>query len=346
MFLQAFEVRQVFNLESRKRTLAQSLTFSATRESSQELPLVAIINQMRLRITGTYTGTDGNLSAEAPFNIFSNIAVKTAKGQVAYSLASKDLRIANYLDKSGRVVTSIGSGAYEANFILDRGELLAFSEDNLPKPVDHPALPFGGLTLSVNWATDAQFGSTDIVITAGTAEVELEETLASKEELQAIYGEKLERYRFPQLITQGNVDITSNSSPQKVLKPTTGGIKKRIIVVASNTSDVRNNSIVTQVQLKNSSIGQQETPIDRTFLTMQNDDKEQYDLSSVLTGVASIDVLTEITNDRIGMRSYLFDEKLELHTKNGANGKLRIIEENQIVNVSAFEQAISEGLIQ
>ena len=332
-------------MESRKRTLAQSLTFSSTRESSQDLPMVGIINQMRVRVTGTYSGTSGNLSTEAPFNIFSNIAVKTSKGQTAYSLASKDLRIVNYLDKSGRVTTSIGSGAFEMNFILDRGELLAFSEDKLPSEVNHPALPFGGLTMSVNWATDAQFGSTNIVITAGTAQIELEETLATPEELQSIYGEKLELYQFPQLITQGNVDITSNSSPQKALKPTTGGLKKRIIIVVSNTADVRHNAVVTNVQLKNSAVGEQETPIDRNFLTMQNDDKEQYNLSTALTGVASLDILTEITNDDVGLRSYLFDEKLELHTENKYNGKLRIIEENKIINVSAFEQALLEGII-
>ena len=333
-------------MESRRRTLAQALTFSGTRESSQDIPLVAIINQIRLRVTGTYAGTDANLNAEAPFNIFSNIALKTSKGQTAYSLASKDLRIANYLDKKGRVTTSIGNGAYEVNLILDKGELLAFAEDNLPKPTSHPALPFGGLTISTAWATDGQFGNTDIAITSGVAEIEIEETLASKEELQTIYGEALELYQFPQLITQGNVDITANSSPQKALKPTTGGIKKRIIVVTSNPSDTRSNSIVSQIQLKNSSIGQQETPIDRKFLTMQNEDREQYDLSSVLTGVVSIDIPSEITNDNIGMRSYLFDEKLELHTENHISGKLRIIEENKIVNVSAFEQALQEGIIQ
>lgn len=305
--------------------------------------MVGIINQIRNRVTGTYTGTDGNLSAEAPFNIFSNISVKTAKGQTAYSLASKDLRIANYLDKSGRVTTSIGSGAFEVNFILDSGELLAFSQDKLPSEVNHPALPFGGLTLSVNWATDLEFGSTDIAITAGTAEIELEETLATIEELQSVYGEKLELYQFPQLTTQGDVDITANSSPLKALKPTTGGLKKRIIVIASNSSGVRSNTVVTKVQLKNSAVGEQETPIDRTFLTIQNDDKEQYDLSTALTGVASIDIGAEITNDEIGMRSYLFDEKLELHTQNGANGKLRIIEENKIVNVSAFEASLQAG---
>ena len=333
-------------MESRKRTLPQSLTFSATRESSIDLPMVSIINQARVRVTGTYTGTDANLSAEAPFNIFSNVTIKTSKGQVAYSLASKDLRIVNYLDKSGRVTTSIGSGAYEVSFIFDKGELLAFSEDKLPSEVNHPALPFGGLTMSCNWATDLQFGATDIVITAGTAKIEIEETLATSEELQSIYGEKLELYQFPQLTTQGNVDIVSNSAPQKILKPTTGGLKKRIIVVASNISDVRNNTVVTKVQLKNSAIGEQETPIDREFLQMQNEDKEQYDLSAVLTGVVSIDILSEITNDNVGLRSYLFDEKLELHTENGANGKLRIIEENKLVNVSAFEQALLEGNIQ
>lgn len=333
-------------MESRKRTLPKSLTFSATRESSMDLPMVSIINQARARVTGTYTGTDGNLSAEAPFNIWSNVTIGTSKGQVAYSIASKDLRIVNYLDKSGRVTTSIGSGAYEVNFIFDKGELLAFSEDKLPDKVNHPALPFGGLTMSVRWATDAQFGDTDIVLVSGTAKIEIEETLATSEELQSIYGQELELYQFPQLVTQGNVDITSNSAPQKALKPTTGGLKKRIIVVASNTSDVRNDAVVTKVQLKNSAIGEQETPIDREFLQMQNEDKEQYDLSSVLTGVVSIDVLSEITNDNIGLRSYLYDEKLELHTENASNGLLRIIEENKIVNVSAFEQALLEGTIQ
>lgn len=332
-------------MESRKITLASSLTFSSTRSSSVDLPMNGIINKVRARVTGTYTGTDGNLSTEAPYNIFSNIAVKTSKGQTAYSLASKDLRIANYLDKKGQVVSSIGSGAFEMNFILDRGELLAYSQDKLPVNVDHPALPFGGLTLSVNWATDLQFGATDIVITAGSASIELEETLATIQELQAIYGERLERYQFPQLITQGDVGITSNSAPLKVLKPVTGGLKKRIIIVASNSSSARNNTVVTKIQLKNSSLGEQETPIDRTFLSMQNEDKEQYDLATALVGVASIDILSEITNDNIGMRSYRFDEKLELHTQNSATGFVRIIEENKIVNVSAFEQALASGLV-
>jgi hypothetical protein len=332
-------------MESRKITLASGLTFSSTRSSSLDLPMNGIINKIRARVTGTYTGTDGNLSAEAPYNIFSNIAVKTSKGQTAYSLASKDLRIANYLDKKGQVVSSIGSGAYEMNFILDRGELLAYSQDKLPSNVDHPALPFGGLTLAVTWATDLQFGATDIVITAGSASIELEETLATISELQAIYGERLERYQFPQLITQGDVGITSNSAPLKVLKPVTGGLKKRIIIVASNSSSVRNNTVVTKIQLKNSALGEQETPIDRTFLSMQNEDKEQYDLGTALVGVASIDILSEITNDNIGMRSYRFDEKLELHTQNSATGFVRIIEENKIVNVSAFEQAIASGLV-
>lgn len=331
-------------MESRKNTLAEQMSFSATRASSLDLPMNGIINKIRARVTGTYAGTDGNLSAEAPYNIFSNIAVITSKGTTAYSLASKDLRIANYLDKKGQVVSSIGSGVYEMNFILDRGELLAYSQDKLPK-TNHPALPFGGLTLSVNWATDLQFGATDIVITAGTVSIELEETLATLSELQAIYGEELERYQFPQLVTQGDVGISSNSSPLKVLKPVTGGLKKRIIVVASNSSSVRNNTVVTKVQLKNSSLGQQETPIDRTFLSMQNEDKEQYDLATALVGVASIDILSEITNDNVGMRSYLFDEKLELHTQNSATGFVRIIEENKIVNVSAFEQALASGLV-
>lgn len=332
-------------MESRRVTLPQPLTFSATRVSSTDIPMNGIINKIRLRATGTYTGTDGNLSVEAPYNIFSNVTLKVTKGQVAYSIASKDLRIANYLDKKGQVVSSIGSGAYEMNFSLDRGELLAFTKDALPPVLDHPALPFGGLTLSVNWAQDAEFGDTDIVLVSGSVSIEVEETLATIPELQAIYGLKLERYQFPQLITQGDVDLTSNTAPLKILKPTTGGLKKRIIVVVSNSSSVRSNTVVTKVQLKNKATGEQETPIDRTFLAMQNEDKEQYDLATALTGVASIDILSEITNNNVGLRSYLFDEKLELHTQNSATGFLRTIEENKIVNIAEIEKAIIAGIV-
>jgi len=332
-------------MESRKNTLAEEIILNSSRKGSVSIPLNGIINQIRLKIKGTYTGTDANLDAEAPYNILRSLVLSTSKGHTAYALASKDMRIVNYLDKKGRVKTSMNAGNYQMNIILDRGELLGFTKDSLPSKLDNEVLPYGGLTLEVTWATDLDLGTTDIVLVTGTIEIELEETPATQEELQALYGDELERYQFPQLTVQGDVDLTVNTAVKKALLPATGGLKKRIIMVTSTGADVRSDVVVSDIQLKNKQVGEEQLPVDRNFESMNNEDKEQYDLSTALTGVASIDIPREITNDRFGWRSWNFDEKLQLHTLNLLAGKLRIIEESKIVNIPKFEEAILLGLI-
>lgn len=336
-------MREVNNLNSRKVTLADTIVINSSRTGSVDIPLNGINHAMRVRVTGTYSGADNDLAAEFPFNIFRNLTVETSKGYIPYSLSSKDIRIMNYLDKKGKVRTSAASGAFEMNLVLDRGELLALKAADMPT-TNHPSLPFGAMTLKVVWAQDADCG-TNIALTAATATIEIEETPATKEELQAIYGQNLERWQAIQVAVQGDSDVAITTAPRKVFKPTTGGLKRRIVLVTSNASDVRNDAIVQKFQLKNTQVGQVELPIDRIFKTAQAEDLEQYELATGLTGVVSIDILREITNDRYGMRSYNFDEKLELHTQNDATGKVRIIEENKIVNVTAFEAAAAAGLV-
>lgn len=327
-------------LKSRKNTLPETIVINSSRVGSVDMPLNGIVPTIRVRVTGTYSGTDGNLAAEFPYNIFRNLQVKTGKGYIPYSVASKDLRIANYMDKKGKTKFSAASGAFEANFVLDKGELLCFKKDDLPAIVEHPSLPYGSMTLDVVWAQDSDCG-TSIAITAATAVIEVEEMPATKEQLQAIYGDKLQNYQAIQVTSQGDVDLTTNTAPRKAFKPTTGGLKRRIILVTSTTGDVRSDSICSKVQLRNTQVGEIEFPVDRVFKTIQNEDVEQYELTTGLTGVASIDCLREITNDPYGMQSWNFDEKLELLLQNDSNGKARIIEENKIVNVAAFAASIA-----
>lgn len=327
-------------LKSRKNTLPETIVINSSRVGSVDMPLNGIVPTVRVRVTGTYSGVDGNLAAEFPFNIFRNLQVKTGKGYIPYSVASKDLRIANYMDKKGKVKFSATGGAFEANFVLDKGELLCFKADDLPKPIDHPVLPYGSLTLDVVWAQDADIGSAN-TITAATAVVEVEEMPATQADLVAIYGEGLKNYQAIQVTSQGDVDLTTNTAPRKAFKPTTGGLKRRIILVTSTTGDVRSDSICSKVQLRNTQVGEIEFPVDRVFKSIQNEDVEQYELPALLTGVASIDCLREITNDPYGMQSWNYDEKLEFLLQNDSNGKARIIEENKIVNIAAFAASIA-----
>src|SRR6185312_6857063 len=273
---------------SRRNLLSDKIVFGASRQGSVTLPLNGLINKARLRITGTYSGIDGTLAAEFPQNILRSIIVKTTTGgNNAYAIPSKDLRIMNYLDKAGKVVQSASGGNFEMNLVLDRGELLAIKDSDLPKDakgnslVNHPVLPMGGLTLAVIFANDSDITTGANTILTATIEIELEETPITVAELQRIYGLGLERYQFPQVFVIGDVAVTLNSAPTKSIVPSTGNLKKRIIVVTSDgaTPPARTNATVTELLLKNKQTGQEPIPIDRTFATMQNEDKEEYNLA-------------------------------------------------------------------
>ena len=149
---------------SRKNTLPTSIVLNSARSGNVDLPMGQVINQVRIAVKGTYTGTDGNLSPEFPFNIMRLLTVKTGKGASPYAIPSKDLRILNYEDKSGKTVMSAASGVFTAYFTLDRGELLALNGADMPSVLDHPNLPYGSLNLAITWAQDADCG-TSIVIT-------------------------------------------------------------------------------------------------------------------------------------------------------------------------------------
>lgn len=324
---------------SRKVTLAQKIKFDSTRQDSVDLPMTSIINQIRCKATGTYDGADIKLAVEFPFNILRNLQVATSKGLYPYALPSVDVRIMNFQDKSGNVTMTASGGKFEANFILDRGELLALTQDKLPKPLDHPALPFNGLTLEATWAEDADI-STDGSnhITAGTVEIELEQTPTEIAQLQVLYGKGLERYQMPEVFVKGDSEITINTKPTQAIVLDTGKLKKRTIIVTSDASLVRDSTIVSELQLKNEKLGEESTPLDRTFTTIQNEDREQFKLPSILAGVATIDYPEEITNDQYGLQSWnLGDKDLSLFTENPKNGNIRVIEEQKVVNVTAFE---------
>ncbi|GEM_PF-6795716 len=330
-------------MQSKKETLAKQIVLDASRSGSLDFPMDAIINQARLRVVGTYSGADNKLVAEFPQNIFRLIDLKTSKGQHPYSLASVDMRIMNYLDKAGKVTMTAASGSFEANFILDRGELLSLLQNNLPPAttINHPALPFGGLTLALTWAQDIDI-STDgsCAITAATCTIVLEKTPITIAALQAIYGQGLERYQMPEVYVKGNAPLVTNTKPSEGIILDVGSLKKRTICVTSDTSTVpvRSSAIVTELQLHDGKSGDETTPIDRTFKDGQNEDAEEYNLSTILAGVLSIDYPTEITNDPFGFPSWrLGDKDLAIWTQNASNGNIRVIEESRIVNIPAFE---------
>lgn len=332
-------------MQSRKVTLPNNMVLNSSRSNQIDLPMDSIINQVRIRVTGTYTGLDTNLNAEFPFNIFRNITVKTGKGAYPYSIPSKDLRIMNYLDKAGKVTNSAASGAFEANLILDRGELLALKQNQLPEVSNHPSVPFNSLSLSVVWAQDTDCG-TSIAITAATAEVEVEQTPVSIAELVAIYGDTLERYQLPEVYVKGDIVINTNTKPSQAIILDVGRLKKRTIVVTSDSSVVRNSTIVTQLQLNNQKTGYERTPMDRTFKTVQNNDAEEYNLSTILAGVAAIEYTTEINNDPFGFPSWrLGDKDFSIYTQNASNGNIRVIEEQRILNITEFERGNILGVV-
>lgn len=328
-------------MNSKKTTLAKQIVMDSSRSGSIDFPMDSIINQVRLRVVGTYTGLDANLNAEFPYNIFRLIDLKTSKGQHPYSLASVDLRIMNYLDKSARVTFSASGGNYEANFILDRGELLSLLQNNLPPAsiINHPALPFGGLTLALTWAQDVDCG-TSIALTTGTCTIVLEQTPITIGALQAIYGQGLERYQLPEVYTKGNANLVTNTKPAEAIILDVGALKKRTIVVTSDTSTVpvRSSAIVTELQIHDGKSGDETTPIDRPFKDVQNEDAEAYNFGTILAGVATISYPDEITNDPFGFPSWrLGDKDLAVWTQNAANGNIRVIEESRIINIPAFE---------
>jgi hypothetical protein len=337
-------------MQSRKVTLASTIVMDASRQGSQSLPMDSIINQIRIRVAGTYSGIDGTLAAEFPFNIFRAVVVKTSKGAYPYSLSSKDLRIMNYLDKSGKVTMSASGGAFEANIILDRGELLSLLQNNLPdsKLIDHPSLPFGGLTLALTWAQDADITTGANALTAATATIILEQTPVTVTELQAIYGTGLERYQMPQIYVKGDSPIVVNTKPSQAIILDVGALKKRTIVVTSDTAapPVRSSAIATQLQLYNGRTGWERTPIDRPYKDVQNEDAEQYNLGTILAGVASIDYPDEINNDPYGFPSWrLGDKDLQIYTQDALAGNIRVIENDRIVNVNAFESGNILGVV-
>lgn len=337
-------------MNSKKTQLATTVVMDASRSGSVDLPMDSIINQVRIHVVGTYTGSDGNLNAEFPYNIFRLIDMKTSKGQHPYSLASVDLRILNYEDKAGKVTFSAASGSYEANFILDKGELLSLLQNNLPPAtsINHPALPFGGLTLNFTWAQDVDCG-TSIALTTGTVTIVLEQTPITIPALQAIYGVDLARYQCPEVYTKGNSALVTNTKPAQAIILDVGSLKKRTIVVTSDTSavPVRSSAIVTELQLHDGKSGDETTPIDRLFKDVQNEDAEAYNLTTILAGVAAISYPDEITNDPFGFPSWrLGDKDLAIWTLNAANGNIRVIEVSAIVNVPAFESGNILGVPQ
>jgi hypothetical protein len=330
---------------SRKNTLAQTIVLNSSRSGNVDLPMGQIINQIRVRVTGTYGGIDGTLASEFPYNIFRLLTVKTTKGSSPYAIPSKDLRIMNYEDKAGKTTFSAAGGVFVANFVLDRGELMALKDADMPHPIDHPALPFGGLSLIVSWAQDADITTGANTITAATAEIEVEQTPMTILELQHLYGDKLERYQMPEVYTKGDVAIVANTKPTSALVLDVGKLKKRTIIVTSDNLLVRSSSIATEVQLVNAKTGYEKNPIDRTFLTIQNEDVEGYNLSAALAGVATIDYAEEIANNPWGFPSWrLGDKDLSIFTLNG-NGNLRVIEDGKVVNPTAFENGNILGVV-
>ena len=167
-------------------------------------------------------------------------------------------------------------------------------------------------------------------------------------ELQHVYGDKLERYQMPEVYTKGDVTITTNTKPSNALTLDIGKLKKRTVIVTSDTSTppLRSSTIVSEVQLHNDKTGYEKTPIDRTFTTIQNEDVEGYNLSTVLAGVAAIDYAEEIANNPWGFPSWrLGDKDLAIYTQQAGNGNLRVIEDGKVVNTTAFENGNILGLV-
>jgi len=316
---------------SRKRTLTDTLT---TSNKEIDLPRGAVLDAIMLR--ATITLANGGGSAVTPtygqaLNTITEIRLMGNGSDVHYALSGNDAAIMNWYDKHGQTVNpdassgveiaASGTGDVEVLLTLDAGDILALLKDSL--------------TLSIE--TQTATGVADLTLSALSVEVTVDEDVyASLDELKGVYGQSLELAAEPKVVVKSE-SFSTLSELSEILELPVGTLLRRGFVQILDSSGDRSNSVATKIGIKAAS------PEERdlyaiSFGTAQLLDKQEYDVSDYVDGVAVIDYTQEITNDGLGLKGWRYNKgDMVLTAKTSAAGSVRYISHEHIVNTALVD---------
>jgi len=208
---------------------------------------------------------------------------------------------------------------------LDAGDLLALLKDSL--------------TLSIE--TQTATGVADLTLSALSVEITVDEDVyANVAELKSVYGQNLELAAEPKVVVKSE-SFSTLSELAEILELPVGTLLRRGFVQILDGSGDRSNSVATKVGIKASSPEERDL-YTVAFGTAQLIDKQQYDLSDYVDGVAVIDYAEEITNDGMGIKGWRFNKgDMVLTAKTGAAGSVRYISHEHVVNTALVDAQLA-----
>lgn len=317
---------------SKKRTLAEQLTLVNKR---MDLPRDAVIDKVFLHVsltlknedtTNDWTGTYG-----AVLERLKELRIVSDGNNVHYALNFNDLAILNYMDYQGCSLNpdgalTVGKAAEkDISFVLvlDEGDILAVTKDSLEISID------------VDTAVSA---SPAVKITALTATVTLEENIFTVPEFQATYGAALEASAEPKITTISK-SFDASDELREFLDLPTGTLLRRTVLLISDTSGKRGGADPAKIGLVRTTPERSETYTVH-YPTLREFNRRQYRVDTLVAGAVLIDYGSEITNDPYGIRGWKYNKgDYQLAVKSAAEGRIRYISCEYVVNTKAFDVA-------
>lgn len=311
----------------------EKISFSPGKEGKTKLPVDLTYGEIKVFVQGTYTLGTGTLHSDFPKNIFRSMRLKRNSDDGIYSGKSKDVRISNYFDQIGIEYFSAAAGKFEALFKLNKALLLA-DPNVLPEHHDHPFKGITQLDFEATAGDDTDAFSVDNGSSLDSIEATLiyERMTTSKEEIQSIFGSRLERYALPKVTAKetGTKDVGTELA--EIANIGSANLHKRAFVVTLNSATgVEADDRIEKYQVKQT-LPEDKELITTPFKAARADDKVYYGLSTLLTGVVAVDYDAEVTLDGKGLLVQPKEEALKLLAKVDNSAKFRYISEEYLVN--------------
>ncbi len=308
---------------TRKRVLSEKITYS---NNSVNLPRDAVISEIILNCSIAVSNAGAAAWSATYEDVLAALEVinVTSNGNIThYNISGLDAAVLTYYFKNGKGVNpddavSVGAGATSTFTFVLRLPGLIF------------AMLKESLQMSITWKTTLD---TDVTVDTSSSYVEIavdEIVYESMDEFMADYGQNFELVKEPK-IRALTTSLTQNTELSDALELSVGNILiRKGFIIAFDSGGSRSNSVISKFAVVES-VGGLRTRLVNNFTTSQNLDEGDYNISA-LTGITVIDYDSEV-QPPYGLHGWAYNKgDLVLQTKNAANGTLRYLSVEEVVN--------------
>ncbi|MCS3901722.1 hypothetical protein [Methanococcus voltae] len=329
-------VKKLLNITSGKQVMGQKLTKELKKI---DLPTEHVIDKIVLLVRCKLKATaNKTVKIEEIGKIFSQFNVLSDNAISHYAVGMNDILKINHYMNRGKNLSVNGTvslddtftiGTTETTFetllLLDCGDILAFKKQALELNVDYDLGAIDGVTVS------------DIEITV-TLDKDKFETM---NDYYFKYGTGLDVYVEPK-VTVFTSNLSENTNLDDTQAFPIGNILDKLICTFVDTTGARSDGINSEIAVRDTVNSIEYYKQD--YLTMKYLDAVEHDIKPLL-GVVIIDMESEITNQSLGFKEYLYTkDQFQIATHNKTNGKLRVIRIEHMATPKAKQVLESEKL--